>query len=498
MTIKVDQLGQGAKEVSVNIGGGLQYEYAFLPSTPVAYVPKDTSGTIVSPSVTGQGILEFIYVEDVAKATKLTSLEFPDLASAENGFSITSATTMDSLSLPLLDYVGGPGLIAASLTALTSLSAPSLKKVNAFELTGADALTSLTLPGLSQVVNDFTISSLPILTSVSLPSIVSLTSVSVGASPSLQNFTIGSTIKSIGAGGITISGAALTQSCVDDILAKLVSLDGTNGTTLFAAPRTVDLSLGTSAGPSAAGLANIVILEARGVVVTCNGTSIQAFSYTGAQQTFVVPTAITSIVVDAIGAGSGMNVWGDPGSPGGRVQAAIAVTPGETLYVNVGGVGGPGGTDAGGWNGGGAAATSWRAAGGGASDIRQGGTALADRILVAAGAGGPAPNLIAGGVGGGLVGGSDGTGLSTGGTQSAGGVSGADAGVNGALGQGGSGSVSGVGGGGGYYGGAGGGYKASISGNVSGSGGSSLVPAGGTTTSGYGPLYANGSIIFTW
>ena len=56
--------------------------------------------------------------------------------------------------------------------------------------------------------------------------------------------------------------------------------------------------------------------------------------------------------------------------------------------MNVGGQGA--GHDAGGFNGGGSADGSGGFGGGGASDIRIGGTALTDRVLVAGGGGGAA------------------------------------------------------------------------------------------------------------
>ena len=86
---------------------------------------------------------------------------------------------------------------------------------------------------------------------------------------------------------------------------------------------------------------------------------------------------------------------------GGRTYGTMLVTPGEVLYLYVGGKGptpakSGGATVSGGWNGGAAgysyaptsAIVHIRPAGGGASDIRIGGTALANRVLVAGGGGG--------------------------------------------------------------------------------------------------------------
>jgi Glycine rich protein/SprB repeat/Secretion system C-terminal sorting domain len=187
------------------------------------------------------------------------------------------------------------------------------------------------------------------------------------------------------------------------------------------------------------------------------------FNYTGALQTYTVPPGATSITVDVYGAqgGLGYNVPNVGAGLGGRVQATVAVTPGEILNIYVGGQGGPGGTTIGGtagYNGGGVGG-GWSGGrsgggGGGASDIRQGGTALSNRVVIGAGGGGTGVNFSSGnrgGDGGGLTGanGLTGTYLGAGATQSAGGA------PNGVLGAGGNapGGQTGGGGGGGYYGG---------------------------------------------
>jgi hypothetical protein len=102
-----------------------------------------------------------------------------------------------------------------------------------------------------------------------------------------------------------------------------------------------------------------------------------SFEFTGAPQEFVVPAGVTEITIEAWGAGSGQ---GDYIKDGGYAATRLSVTPGETIQINVGGSNG--------YNGGGSAGTP--NAGGGATDVRQRGTTLDDRVLVAGGAGGPA------------------------------------------------------------------------------------------------------------
>ncbi len=110
----------------------------------------------------------------------------------------------------------------------------------------------------------------------------------------------------------------------------------------------------------------------------------ETFVYTGAAQSWTVPADVTSATFELFGGeGRGGSVL-RRGGKGARVVATIAVTPGETLGVYVGGAGleaGPG------FNGGGAGGAGV-GSGGGATDIRRGGAALANRILVAGGGGG--------------------------------------------------------------------------------------------------------------
>jgi len=184
--------------------------------------------------------------------------------------------------------------------------------------------------------------------------------------------------------------------------------------------------------------------------------AIFSFGYTGGMQTWVVPAGVTAVRVNLYGAGGG-EPHSDGFHPGlgGRAETDhYAVTPGSTLHVVVGGKGArPDNNSTGaGYNGGGAGR---QFGGGGATDIRIGGTALVNRVLVAGGAGGTGSfGGQNGGDGGGLTGGGAG-----GGTQTAGGV-GTYPSWSGSFGQGGPGPNSGPnvvgGGGGGWYGGAGG------------------------------------------
>lgn len=241
------------------------------------------------------------------------------------------------------------------------------------------------------------------------------------------------------------------------------------------------------------------------------------FAWTGGEQTFTVPAGITSVSVVAVGARGGNGIdnvnrqpYSSLGGAGDQVQGEFAVTPGQSLYVEVGGAGER--TGAGGFNGGGngGAASPHGAGGGGASDVRTVARdvvdSLASRLIVAAGGGGGGAGdsndpLSTGGAGGnaGTAGG-DADEVTGGGagTASAGGLGGASSGQwasgpgqDGSLGEGGTGGggadqygtqqAGAGGGGGGLYGGGGGGDTGYA--GAGGGGGSDLVPDGGSASS---------------
>jgi hypothetical protein len=162
----------------------------------------------------------------------------------------------------------------------------------------------------------------------------------------------------------------------------------------------------------------------------CDG---MIYDFTGVEQSCIVPNGVRAVKVIAVGGrggsvsepcAEGLNCpFSDFGGQGGRgafvVSPEVAVQPGETLYIEVGGNGGDtlaneqlccgtGTAGAGGWNGGGAgqlpSSGAGSAGGGGASDVQtvscaqlcdQGlglGTliALGSRLVVAGGGGGGA------------------------------------------------------------------------------------------------------------
>lgn len=278
-----------------------------------------------------------------------------------------------------------------------------------------------------------------------------------------------------------------------------------------------------------------------------HGQNSVSFGYTGTTESWVVPPGVTSVTLEVWGAEGAQPIDRLPtngdGGLGGYASGTLSVTPGQVLYINVGGQGGTDGS--GGYNGGGAGGFGaagegclggYGGGGGGASDIRLGGTTLADRIIVGGGGGGGARDYCNGtcqpcGCGGGAGGGGGLTGedgaaafdcgfsypganinFGMGASQTAGGTGGpADGGGSnmgsaGIIGVGGSGSngqydVAGGGGGGGYYGGGGGGGASNGSGVGAGGGGggssylSSVLSNTSTTTA---LRTGNGEIVISY
>lgn len=293
----------------------------------------------------------------------------------------------------------------------------------------------------------------------------------------------------------------------------------------------------TAAAGMALAVSSAAAVAALAASPAANADTSTTFTYTGGEQTYVVPLGVTSLQVVAIGAGGsdGAGQGGIPGGLGGngaQVFATLPVSPGQTLYVEVGAGGTvgaadpfaflPGGraSDGGGW-------------GGGASDIRTCGvvanplgggcadgspSSLASRLVIAAGGGGGGAPIgsTSGGNGGqaGAAGQNSGVfpdyaqgggapfvGIAGLGGSSAPDHSGAAGGfaMGGAGGAGVAGSSAtggGGGGGGGYYGGGGGGGSDGTGyAGAGGAGGSSYVTPAATASSVGSGGFSGGVVI---
>lgn len=239
-------------------------------------------------------------------------------------------------------------------------------------------------------------------------------------------------------------------------------------------------------------------------VTSCSapGSCTLTFSSAGESQ-FTVPAGVSIVNFVAVGAAGGAGgTGGGAAGAGAQVSGYLYVTPGETLYADVGAGGASGGTifdD-----------SSYGGAGGGASDIQTVSASysnslasLNSRVVVAAGGGGGGGALGGtGGAGGSATITTGGAGATTsfagqvggagggGGTSSAGGTASGD-GTAGSQGAGGVGGgtggdfAAGGGGGGGVYGGGGGAGGFYTAGG--GGAGASLVPATASFSTASGP-----------
>lgn len=262
---------------------------------------------------------------------------------------------------------------------------------------------------------------------------------------------------------------------------------------------------------SALAYGGFAVLATSAGAAGCQNGSV-AFSFTGAEQCYTIPTGVNELSISAVGAKGGNGYQGGyPSGLGGfgaLASGLLPVTPGETLYVEVGGAG----TQNGGPTfGGGGGAITYGGSGGGASDIRTVSSSqtstFSSRLLVAGGGGGgglygptPGGNLAGGNGGAGVAGptgdgsaggngaawdssaqaggGGGGASLSAGGAPGSGGFGGTANGAPGGagvFGAAGSGSDGAGGGGGGYFGGGGGGGAGQYTGGTS----NDLAGAGG-------------------
>ena len=121
------------------------------------------------------------------------------------------------------------------------------------------------------------------------------------------------------------------------------------------------------------------------------GINTQVFSYTGVIQKFIVPNRVTSIQVNAIGAKGGTGARGQVGGTGANITTTINVTPGQILYIVVGGFPGQSATTKYGFGGNGGSGTNYGGAGGGLSGVfTLSSPSNASALVIAGGGGGGA------------------------------------------------------------------------------------------------------------
>ena len=236
----------------------------------------------------------------------LTTLSAPLLAYVGGGYNPNNMVSITALSTPLLAYVGD-FYQPSTMASLTTLSAPLLAYVHSFYQPNTMAsLTTLSAPLLAYVGGSYGPNTMAALTTISLPALTSVgvdlarttftngriapatmgnlttltfpvievigsaSSISINiitAVAALSTFTLGSTLQRV-EGNVIMTSNALLVASVDGLLVSLAALDGTGLTTAYSS-KTVTIT-GTSATPSATGLAAKATLVARGCTVTHN------------------------------------------------------------------------------------------------------------------------------------------------------------------------------------------------------------------------------------
>ena len=216
-------------------------------------------------------------------AFALTTISAPLLTYVGGNYQVNSLNLITSLSAPLLTYVGG-NYVVNTHSSLTTLSNPLLAYVGGSYYTSYMALlTTLSAPALTSVgvnlartvftggnIEPYQMAALTTLTFPVIEVIGSISSISINITSqtaALSTFTLGSTLRRVN-GNVTITSCALLVASVDGVLVRLAALNGAGLTTAYSS-KTVTIT-GTSATPSATGLAAKATLVARGCTVTHN------------------------------------------------------------------------------------------------------------------------------------------------------------------------------------------------------------------------------------
>jgi hypothetical protein len=214
---------------------------------PTSFVFSDLTGVVgdilasLPATTTSVNCPELIYVGGSLASgagpngySALTTLDFPKLKVVGNTLASYSSTNplLTTFNAPELLFVGTLG---GNFTALSSLSLPKLKVVSS--MSGGSSLN------------------LNVATSVDLSSVVYIGSALGFTAPNCITLTLPTlgTWKVLN-GNFTATSCAFNQTTVDNILASLAYMDGTNGTLVFssASGRTITIT-GTSSAPSNAG-----------------------------------------------------------------------------------------------------------------------------------------------------------------------------------------------------------------------------------------------------
>ena len=260
---------------------GTQY-----PITPITIVPSQAfqigntfynnigkwASAISFPSTTGSGI---------------TALTFADLQGVTGDFLATIPSGCTSISAPNLVYVGGNFLSSVSLTSFDfssltyiggsfnfyfnasgTVSFPSLVYASSY---GGQIFTATTVSFPALTTIGLLNATIPQATTINLTSLVNVTTAIAFTVPNCTTLNLPAlgTWKQC-AQGFVVTNCAFNQTSVDNILAALAYMDGTNGTISYGSTTTITGA--SCSAPSNAGSITTAGSNFVGVGTTCTVT----------------------------------------------------------------------------------------------------------------------------------------------------------------------------------------------------------------------------------
>ncbi len=215
---------------------------------------------------------------NVSTCISLRRISLPAFVFCRGLFNPSSNDLLDSMYFPLFAVIAGGGFSPSNNPSIKVMHFPSMKDIEGdIQPQTNVSLTTIIFDSLQIVNGSIEPSQDTSLRSVLIPRLarcqgIDLSNVSQSASGQYLDtvcFGISGILKDV-EGDIILSNNALSVGTVNKILHDLVSLDGTGGTVLWGAGRTLDISGGSTAAPSGQGIVDAVTLTGRGATITTN------------------------------------------------------------------------------------------------------------------------------------------------------------------------------------------------------------------------------------
>jgi hypothetical protein len=213
----------------------------------------------------------------IQNSSDITSVSMPSLVATNSRIWITDDTELTEINLMSLNSIREQ-VILSNLPKLTTLKMRALARAIGINISNLAVMESLEFNSLTILEGEisFALSGCPNITEVYLPSICQIGAIRITTCPKLKTFMVNKNLISAfhaSQAYTTITGAALSPDCVEDLLVNLARLDGTHGTRAIPSGYIITLSGGTSAGTAALTATAITAkdkLVSRGVTVTLN------------------------------------------------------------------------------------------------------------------------------------------------------------------------------------------------------------------------------------